>query len=780
MRLFPHQVVETKSSESFGNIIDDETAICCSCGETIPFISEEADQIPEDYSSNSEYTFVSMADLKSKNIKFKLNIDPIIKEEWRPQDKKEYNQQLVQKLRKIADEVKNIGNSFYSELFEKPFRIEPKFTIDRFDTNPLYIESEEIDLASSKIEITTEGDISILKPENIISWTLKDGREIGSRLLDYNNHYKLSPVRYKINYALYEEFQNRFLDLLKRNNFQQTLREFYSIYPVISKSLNFYVVVLMRRLYNLIENNDNDGNYFFDQNNSRLFFDVSDSLNSLSNIYLQEDFDISTNFNVLRDSGKKDIPNLFLPVCEDCAEDMMARCNDCNRYKFEADMSKVDGNFVCERCSEHYVTCEDCGVMIFNEDAEYDEDSGSIFCRDCFKKSVSVDTDEFDEPYDASSAELFFLSGNKQTLDKLLVGLNTFKNKVNGGPKEKIKRDIVNVFKANGIKEDEANIILNTLSTASTVSINPSFEGEFISDSSAKLFIDECIKSINNYLSHQDSFYSKYPLAIDANTRTQNIFSGKKIELLKSYQPMPVTYEYDAAHRGSDNFVIKMMPSETLLAQAESLFPGIGRKSWEYFSKAGTQHHPGCIAYARISYDGESLVIDNLQRDADLNNANVDSYKARYRDPAEQEMAEKALRWWDKRTSKWYVQFTDYLINFANNNSKKLYLTNFETQKRKWYSIPQKNMEVYDNLPEELSSAAFYKKLMELKQENPNETEESLKEKIKNGEVSIYPRYDETPNRRLKIEGVSAPVGGIWRLAKKHKILNIFKYSKKI
>ena len=67
-----------------------------------------------------------------------------------------------------------------------------------------------------------------------------------------------------------------------------------------------------------------------------------------------------------------------------------------------------------------------------------------------------------------------------------------------------------------------------------------------------------------------------------------------------------------------------------------------------------------------------------------------------------------------------------------------------------------------------------------MREENPSETAESLREKIKNREVSVFPTLDSNPNRNLNIEDVGSPIGGIWRLAKRHKILNIFKYSKKI
>jgi hypothetical protein len=94
--------------------------------------------------------------------------------------------------------------------------------------------------------------------------------------------------------------------------------------------------------------------------------------------------------------------------------------------------------------------------------------------------------------------------------------------------------------------------------------------------------------------------------------------------------------------------------------------------------------------------------------------------------------------------------------------------------------IPDRNAEVYDNLPEELSSAALYKKLQEMKAENPAETIESLKEKINNGEITIYPALDKTPDPNLQIEDLRGPINGIWRLAKKYEILKIFKKANKV
>jgi hypothetical protein len=413
--------------------------------------------------------------------------------------------------------------------------------------------------------------------------------------------------------------------------------------------------------------------------------------------------------------------------------------------------------------------------MVNYDDLNFDDETDRGYCEDCFQKmkDKGVDTDSFREPPILTSDNLFFLSGNSQNLKQLASGLHKFKEKTKGGNVLKLKQDFLNIFKANGIKEDEARKIIKIIDGV----INLKITDETIPAEDFRRYIESYIQAINNYVNTQEDFYSKYPLLIDGDKKIENIYSDRKIQILNNYQPIPVLYEYDRANRGNNNFVIKMMPSSLFFKELDTLFSDIAEDAWEHFSSSGTQHHPGCIAYARISYDGENFVIDNLQRDADLNNAmgfigritsnpqKLDSFKA-------------AFKWIEKRISKWYVQFADYLIDFAKRNNKKLYLTNFETQKAKWRRIPEKNVEVYDNLPEELSSAAFYKKLEQLRRYEPEETVESLHEKIKKGLVEVFPTKDNDPDSSLRIEDLRKPVDGIWRLAKKNRILGLFKKSK--
>jgi hypothetical protein len=778
MRLFPHKGVSSKPQDIFVNIVDEETAICSVCGENTPFVEEYADKGPLAYDKDSEYVYSDLSKLDQHGVRTKIQIDPTPVEEWSPQNQEEHKVSTVAKITKLADSLKKIGSSIYTGVLEKPIEL-----VINFDYEGL----EGISLKNSLITVQYDGRINNIGSSSIISWvvTKNDGttEDVLQKLRDkiatsYIHHIERYFV-IQINVGLEDTINSRFLKLIKEYDAESLIMTYEELLPFIVGRLSYNTSLLLRAISEIVRSPPARMSLsaaIFSQNK---YLEAYDDLNSVAREISEINYPLTTreDIDTVKLSPFKD--DYLAPICLECAENIFEKCTDCNSYNFEDQISSFHGNRICSSCMDDWSSCDDCGDMVRSEDMHYNEEEGESYCEDCYPKHArtAIDTDDFDDPHDLASQEPIFLSGNKQNLEKLMSAIEGLWSKTKGGPPLKLKQDFINIFKANGIKEDEAKIIINTLDSSDTIWETAGLIGE----SDFKNYLEKYVAAIKNYISHQENFYSKYPLAIDQSTRTENIYSGKKIEILKNYQPMPVKYEYAEAHRGSSSsFVIKMMPADTLLDQAEVLFPGLGKESWKYFSKAGTQHYPGCIAYARISYDGDNLVIDNLQRDADLNNARPDEYKARFSDPAKAEMAEKALRWWDKRTSKWYVQFTDYLINFAKNNSKKLYLTNFDTQKRKWTRIPDRNAEVYDNLPEELSSAALYKKLQEMKVENPSETIESLKEKINNGEVTVYPTLDKTPDPNLQIEDLRGPINGIWRLAKKYEILKIFKKANKI
>lgn len=796
MRLFPHKTVESNPNYVFANIVDEETAICSICEKNIPFIEDEADEGPDGFSSNSEYVYASQKGLSYHNINSTIAIDPVVPEQWIPEDSQGYKENIIKELENISKSFKTVGELAYSEIFEKPFNITVKFDSNfLFPTSSSMVinnGSRNLNIVNSTFVIRTDRPLNSINNDQILSWVIDnhgsqeditaDIEEIRATL---RQGYKHSEFINVINNHLISKFNKRLYNLITENNLDNAIKSFYEILPIIfDKIKNNDILKFIAEINNFLNNFESQENHLlFKSSLSQFFLTTSDNLNSTirnmleSNDPISTKVDIRSNFNGRKNTTTKAYDKYLLPICLECAEEIFSKCSDCGDTKFEEEMGSVDGSKICQRCLENFSSCDECNEMVRVENMHWSDEDGESYCESCWrgKEAEKTDVDDFDNPVNLAASNLFFLTGNKQSLDKLLNSLEGLKNKTKGGPASKLRQDFINIFKANGIKEDEAKIIISTMDNAGSLHLM----GDPVGEQDFKWYIDGYIKAINNYMSHQEGFYSKYPLAIDGDVKTQNIYSGKKIELLKNYQPIPVTYEYDSANRGRDNFVIKMMPTTVFMQQAEVLFPGVGKNAWQHFSNSGTQHHRGCIAYARISYDGENMVIDNLQRDADLNNAKPGDYKARFSsDPEKADMAEKALRWFDKRTSKWYIQFADYLINFAKENDKKLYLTNFKTQKRKWGSIPDKNMEVYDNLPEEMASASFYRKLQEIKREDPTETAESLMEKVRDGSVSVYPIRDDSPDPNLKIEDLRSPVDGIWRLAKKNRIFGLFKKSK--
>ena len=71
-------------------------------------------------------------------------------------------------------------------------------------------------------------------------------------------------------------------------------------------------------------------------------------------------------------------------VCESCAERSYYRCDDCGEYFSEEHIHEDDqGTVICDDCWERhdYICCEDCGMLIRSDDAEYI--GGYYYCDSC-------------------------------------------------------------------------------------------------------------------------------------------------------------------------------------------------------------------------------------------------------------------------------------------------------------------------------------------------------------------------------------------------------------
>jgi len=154
---------------------------------------------------------------------------------------------------------------------------------------------------------------------------------------------------------------------------------------------------------------------------------------------------------------------------------------------------------------------------------------------------------------------------------------------------------------------------------------------------------------------------------------------------------LPVTIREESPRTG-EGFVFALYPNENTFELAESIQPGARQAYKEYLSGKG--HHQGALAYVRMGKDGnDNLIINNLQTDLDLQ-----AFKTR-----EEAVNNPGLVWWLQGIQKFWIP---YLLDFARKVGKfldkKVYLTSFEMQQRKWTSIPKRSMDAYESIPEQM------------------------------------------------------------------------------
>ena len=79
-------------------------------------------------------------------------------------------------------------------------------------------------------------------------------------------------------------------------------------------------------------------------------------------------------------------------ICPDCAETETFVCDHCG-FRFWNGDNMGDGRFdLCESCrDEYYVTCSECGQLLRNIEAYYedsDEDGETPYCEGCYRRKV--------------------------------------------------------------------------------------------------------------------------------------------------------------------------------------------------------------------------------------------------------------------------------------------------------------------------------------------------------------------------------------------------------
>ncbi|MAG40226.1 hypothetical protein CMI41_04645, partial [Candidatus Pacearchaeota archaeon] len=312
-------------------------------------------------------------------------------------------------------------------------------------------------------------------------------------------------------------------------------------------------------------------------------------------------------------------------------------------------------------------------------------------------------------------------------------------------------------FQSQGMSNEDSIILVNAAKRFLKKKLDTHSD---IGQDESQVGMNNFIENLQRQINSTNSFYDNYPLTrrdsdgnIVAVKRELESGKRKRLEMIRKFHPIPVDYEVtESRYNDIPSFTIVMKPSSRMIEMSKSIFGDKGQEAWNLLSKRGTQHHRGAIAYARISQvEDESLVINNFQRDSDIYNLGKELLKS-YKE-SDSDLYD-AIRWWDKKVKFWHIQFLLTLMEFAKKQREALFFTPFEVQKRKWSTVPERNRDVYDKVPEEMMTAnraglqEFYA-----------DREEEEREDIIADE--LFPRMEHYEGRIERVHGGY----DLWRLA---------------
>jgi hypothetical protein len=350
-----------------------------------------------------------------------------------------------------------------------------------------------------------------------------------------------------------------------------------------------------------------------------------------------------------------------VPVCEDCFEDM-EKCEYCNEpimpgeRKWEVTWNADE--YVCESCVENgnMDTCHECGKAEYPDDMTYNESDESFLCENCNRERGS----EYKQWAQEAILGLDLPIGKNQPISKKVL------NSLEGFMSSYVKK-----YGDKELTEDEWGRMMflgkKARLSEDTSKYLDSIKGEVQTTG-------DILDSVSNNIKAQDYMGEKYP----------NI---------KNYTDIPFNVEVvDSYNNSKPGFTITITPKNEFIEYAEKIMPG-ARGVWDKMRY--TPHHSGTLAYARCTYDGESLVITNLQRDADY-----DNYTGRVGTLSEGRGHEIA-KWIDNATKNWDVFLLHLIKSMAIEKDANAFLTTFDHQKEKWGRLPiHKSKRTYEKVPE--------------------------------------------------------------------------------
>jgi hypothetical protein len=394
-----------------------------------------------------------------------------------------------------------------------------------------------------------------------------------------------------------------------------------------------------------------------------------DILNNLSDMILNPEQEAK---KFMEYSSKQfEIPRTY-PLCHDCLGSM-EKCEFCDKRIFPDDKKYQttwsDTDYVCEDCIEqgNADTCMDCGKADSPDDMHWREDEGML-CSDCYKNLADDAIGWAEEQITNLDIPI---GKNLPLSSKVLNSLHTFIERyiTKYGNKELNQKEMGRL-KYVGSKSGLPNGAIEYLNNIEETYMPKS--DRYAVDSVKDIFDD-----LENNLEAQNYMQEQYPN-------------------LKSYQDLPFNIEVMPSYSNEKpGFTIGIIPTGDFFDYAQKKYPNIN-SVWDRM--ANTPHHNGTLAYARCAFEmGDSLVINNLQRDADYDNFIEKSYRGA------SEEDQKAARWLDQTTKNWDSFLLNLIKSICILKNVNAYLTTFDQQRDKWYNLPvHKSRKTYEELPEKM------------------------------------------------------------------------------
>ena len=354
----------------------------------------------------------------------------------------------------------------------------------------------------------------------------------------------------------------------------------------------------------------------------------------------------------------------IVPICEECYE-KFDKCEFCNNIISPGARKWTttwdDTGYVCEKCVDdgRADICIECGKADPQEDMTYLEDEGFI-CSDCYKERSSQAT----EWAENALSELNIPVGknlpiSRKTLEATFQFLKRYADKYG--------------YNAYLSDDNEFSRLLHLAKKARLTESAIDYISHFASQGDN---LDTALAQVENNIEAQDYMTSQYPS-------------------LSQYKDLPFNIEVEDNYLEEiPGFTLTITPSKEFFNYARRRYPNID-SVWKEMKR--TPHHSGALAYARCAYDGRNtLVINNLQRDADYDNFMSVAY-------APMKEQQETAKWLDNTTKHWDVFLLNVIRAMAKANDINAYLTTFDQQKQKWGRLPiHKSKRTYETVPEQM------------------------------------------------------------------------------